>query len=113
MAQGADVIVRFKDFSNNSEVREILETRCHHLAQEFPETSHYELTLSLDSGHVSANAHVTGKRTQAASHATANDLRQAGELALAKLERELRRDHDKRIFAPRRDARAKKRAAAG
>ena len=110
MAQDADVIVRFKDFANNHEVREILETRCHHLAQEFPETSHYELTLSLDSDDVTAHVHVSGKRTQTASHATASDMRQAGELALDKLERELRRHHDKRIFTPRRDARARKRA---
>lgn len=113
MVQDADVIVRFKDFANNNEVREILETRCRHLAQEFPETSHFELTLSLDNTEVSAHAHVTGKRTQAASHAMSNDMRQAGEIALDKLERELRRDHDKRIFAPRRDARARKRAVEG
>ena len=110
MAQDAGVIVRFKDFANNLEVREILEARCHHLAEEFPETSHYELTLSLDSDDVSAHAHVSGKHTQFASHASASDMRQAGELAIDKLERELRREHDKRIFAPRREAqRARKR----
>ena len=114
MAQDAGVIVRFKDFASNQEVREILEARCHHLAQEFPETSQYELTLSLDSGDVCAHAHVSGRRTKAASHATASDMRQAAELALDKLERELRREHDKRIFAPRREAqRAKRNASSG
>ncbi len=112
MARDADVIVRFKDFANNLEVREILEARCHHLAQEFPETSHYELTLSLDSDEISAHAHVSGRHTQIASHARASDMRQAAELALDKLERELRRQHDKKIFAPRREAqRARKRAS--
>ena len=111
MAQDANVIVRFKDFANNLEVREILEARCHHLAEEFPETSHYELTLSLDNDDVSVHAHVSGKHTQIASHASAGDMRQAAELALDKLERELRREHDKKIFAPRREAqRARKRA---
>jgi ribosome-associated translation inhibitor RaiA len=109
MAQDADVIVRFKDFATNDEIKGILEARCRHLAQEFPETSHYELTLSLDADDVSAHAHVTGRRTQVAAHAKSDDLRQAGERALDKLERELRREHDKRIFAPRREAqRAKK-----
>ena len=111
MAQDADVIVRFKDFANNQEVKEILEARCHHLAQEFPETSHYELSLSLDSEEVSAHAHVSGKRTRIASHAKASDMRQAAELALDKLERELRREHDKRIFSPRREAQRDKQRA--
>lgn len=109
MAQDADVIVRFKDFANNPEIRETLEARCQHLAQEFPETTHYELTLSLDSEDVVAHALVSGKRTRVAAHAQASDLRQAGELALDKLERELRREHDKRIFTPRREAQRDKR----
>jgi ribosome-associated translation inhibitor RaiA len=104
MAQDVEVIVRFKDFATNQEIKELLEGRCRHLAQEFPETSHYELTLSLDSDDVTAHAHVSGRRTQAAAHATSNDMRQAGEKALDKLERELRREHDKRIFTPRREA---------
>jgi ribosomal subunit interface protein len=113
MAQDADVIVRFKDFANNEELREILEARCQHLAQEFPETSHYELSLSLDSDDISAHALVSGRRTRVASHATANDMRQAADLALDKLERELRREHDKRIFSPRRDAQRAKQKTEG
>jgi ribosome-associated translation inhibitor RaiA len=104
-----DVIIHFKDFATNTEIKESLEARCQHLAQEFPETAHYELTLTLDADEISAHAHVSGKGTRLASHARSSDLKQAGEVALDKLERELRRDHDKRIFTPRRDAQRAKR----
>lgn len=109
MAQDASVVVRFKDFANHPEIREILEARCQHLAQEFPETTKFELTLSLDADDVVAHAHATGKRTQVAAHSRTSDLRKSGEVALDKLERELRREHDKRIFAPRREAQRNRR----
>ena len=98
------VIVNFKDVATDEGLREHLEQRCRNLAQEFPETTHYELTLSPDSKHIAAHAHVSGKNTQVASHATSEDPRQAADRALDKLERELRRVHDKRIFGQRREA---------
>jgi ribosome-associated translation inhibitor RaiA len=104
MAQDAKVIIHFKDVKQNDILQETLENRCHHLADEFPETTRYEITIGLDKNEVGAHAHVTGKNTSVSAHATAPDPRQAGEVALDKLERELRKEHDKRIFAPRREA---------
>jgi ribosome-associated translation inhibitor RaiA len=104
MNQDAIVVIRFKDVENDDEIRDTLEKRCHHLAQEFPETRRYELTLTPMTLEVSAQGHVTGKDIDAAAHATSNDLRQAGERVIDKLERELRRLHDKKIFSRRREA---------
>lgn len=104
MAQDPTVAIRFKDLDNDEDLRELLEKRCRHLTSEFPEINNIELTLSPDATEISAHAHVTGKSTDAASHASAEDVRQAGERALHKLERELRKDHDKRIFGQRREA---------
>lgn len=104
MADGASVIIRFKEVENSDEVREALERRCAQLGDEFSEIRRIEVTLGLDAGSVLANAHATGKDTDAAAHADAEDARQAGERALDKLERELRRGHDKRIFSHRREA---------
>jgi len=104
MAADLMVVIRFKDMANSAETREHLEQRCHHLAEEFPETQHYELTLSPDSGEISAHANARGRGVDCVAHASAAELRQAGDRALEKLERELRKVHDKRIFAPRREA---------
>lgn len=96
------VAIRFKDVDHDAAVDEALENRCHALAGEFPETTHFEIALGVDAGQVSAHAHVSGKNTQFAAHASAPDARRAAESALDKLERELRRHHDKTIFSARR-----------
>ena len=102
------VAIRFKDVDHDAEVDEVLKNRCHALAAEFPETTHFEIALGLDAGHVSAHAHVSGKNTQFAAHASAPDARKAADSALEKLERELRRHHDKTIFSARRAVQKKR-----
>lgn len=98
------VVIHFNHMSTDDEVRTHLQERCGHLASEFPETAHYELSLSPDDREIRADAHVSGRGTHVAAHATHGDLRQAGDLVLNKLERELRRHHDKKIFSRRREA---------
>ncbi|MGH0034878.1 MAG: HPF/RaiA family ribosome-associated protein [Myxococcota bacterium] len=105
MAEDANIVIRFKDVEHDESAREQLEKRCSGLSQEFPETNRFELNLSTGPNEIHAQAHVTGKDIDAAAHAFAPDPRLAGERALEKLERELRRIHDKRIFAHRREAR--------
>lgn len=98
------VVISFKDISVNDSVRATLETGCQRLAAEFPETTRFELTLSPDgAGHV-AHAHVTGRSTEVATHARGVALGEAADKLLDKLARQLRRVHDKHVFAPRRDA---------
>lgn len=104
MTQALSVVIRFKDVENDEEVRDLLDERCRRLSNEFPETARYELTIDQSSTELAAHAHVTGKGLDAAAHASGSDARQAGERALDKLERELRRVHDKRIFTHRREA---------
>ena len=105
MTQPTNVVIHFKSIDIDEAVREHLEARCEHLIAEFPEATHYELTLEDGANSVDAHCHVTGKNTRAAAHiAGADTPRQAGDQVLDKLERELRKNHDKRIFAPRRKA---------
>ncbi len=108
LAEEADVIIHFKDVEREDALHELLEKRCEHLASEFPETSRYEISISPDNNEISVHAKVSGKSTSIASHAAAPQIRQAAETALDRLERELRKDHDKRIFAPRRAAKRSK-----
>ena len=104
----ARVIVHYKDVSHSEELTEALERRCQHLADEFGETDCFEISISPDRNDIRAHAKVTGKNTTIAAHANAPAERQAAEMALDRLERELRSRHDKRIFAPRREARKTK-----
>ena len=85
-------------------VREALESGCQRLAGEFPETTRFELTLAPDGGGHTAHAHVTGRSTEVATHARGVEVGEAADRLLDKLERQLRRVHDKHVFAPRRDA---------
>ena len=101
------IVIHFNDVPIDKDLREHLEGRCEHLAAEFPEATSFEIHLSgeLEGARCHGHGHVTGKRTRAAAHAeSANNLRHAGDQVIEKFERELRREHDKRIFGPRREA---------
>ena len=104
MAQGPTVLMNFKELSPDEEVRETVEARCQELAKEFPEITRFEFTLTEDGRGFTAHGHVTGKNTDVGTHATASKLAPATEQLLDKVERQLRRAHDKRIFSARRDA---------
>jgi ribosome-associated translation inhibitor RaiA len=99
------VVVSFKDTEPSERVREDVEARCAHLAREFPETTRFEVTLAPDGGGFSAHGHVTGRHTEVAGHAEGQQLGEAADRMLAKLERALRKVHDKKIFNDRRQAR--------
>lgn len=98
------LVVHFKDVEHDTELEESLINRCEHLSQEFHETDRYEISLFPERNEISAHVKVTGKNTTVASHASAPEARQAADNALDRAERELRKDHDKRIFRPRREA---------
>ena len=104
MSQNPTVLIHFKDLPRDEELRESLETRCQHLAQEFHETTRFELTFSEDGDGFLAHGHVTGKNTDVATHASASQIGPAGDQLLDRVEKQLRRAHDKRIFSQRRDA---------
>jgi ribosomal subunit interface protein len=110
----ATVVISFKDIDSNERVRREVQTRCDALAEEFPETTRFEVILSADGSDHTATGHVTGNHTEAAGQAKAPELFQAADKALHALERQLRRSHDKRIFSQRREAqRASERRKSG
>jgi ribosomal subunit interface protein len=98
------VVISFKDIPVNDPVRELLELGTERLAAEFPETTRFEFTLAPDGTGHTAHARVTGSGNEVDSHAQAVEVGQAADKLLDKLERQLRRVHEKRIFSPRRDA---------
>jgi len=104
MTQVPAVEVRFKDVEPDDTLRERVERRCKQLSEDFPETTHIEVTFSPEGDEFSAHGHVLGKRTEAATSATASELLPAADRLFDRLEKQLRRSHDKKIFVQRRDA---------
>ena len=106
MTQRTIVRVHFKDLSIDDEdvLKESIERGCDRLVEEFPEITRCEISLEPDGQGFTAHAHVTAKGSDMATEATASEPRPATDLVLDRVERQLRRAHDKRIFSQRRDA---------
>jgi|SRR5262245_4254935 len=100
----AVIAVHFKDMTVDEEVRGDVEGRCQALAEEFPELTHVEVTLTPDGTGHAATGRVTGRATDVATHAAAPEAGHAADRLLDTLRQKLRRTHDKRVFARRRDA---------
>ena len=104
MPRGPNIVISFKDIASDEEIRQSLETGCRQLAEEFPETTRFELTLAPDGAGHTAHGHVTGRNTEVAAHTEAIELGAAAVRLLNTLERLLRKVHDKHIFKNRRRA---------
>ncbi|MBW2234504.1 MAG: HPF/RaiA family ribosome-associated protein [Deltaproteobacteria bacterium] len=100
----SSVVISFKDIDPQEKVRETVEERCEVLAEEFPETTRFEVILSSDGASWTAHGHVTGNHTEVAGHGDASELAVAADKLLEQLARQLRKIHDKKIFAQRREA---------
>ena len=100
----ATLMISYKDLDPGERLRERLEERCRALAVEFPETTHFEIALAADGAGFTAHGHVTGDHTEVAAQATAAEPAPAADKLMDALERQLRRLHDKKIFARRRSA---------
>jgi ribosome-associated translation inhibitor RaiA len=102
----ANFVIRFEEApEDEEELRRLLGRRCARLREDFPETTHVELAFALDGGGHLASGRVTGRATEVAAHASASAPRDAADRLFERLERQLRRVHDKRIFTRRREAR--------
>ena len=104
MSQTPVVVIAFKELEHDERVREAVQKRCEALAAEFHEVTRFEITLSADGVGLAAHGHVHGKGEDVGAQAQASELLPAAEELLDKLERQLRKHHDKRIFAQRREA---------
>ena len=113
MADRPTVVTNFKDVSASATVRELIERRCEHIAEEFHEVRRMEVTLTEDGQGFTAHGHFPTKGHDVEAHANASDLGPAADKLLDKIERQLRTLHDKKIFSQRREAQrnpAKKRS---
>ena len=115
MAERPTVVTTFKDIPVNESVRDLIEKRCEHIAEEFHEIHRMEVSLSEDGQGYTAHGHFPCNGHDVGAQAGASDLGPTADKLLDKIERQLRTHHDKRIFSQRRDAQKdppKKRAPA-
>ncbi len=105
MAAAPTITITVRDLELDADAREAIEARCRDLAREFPETTHFEITVSQDADQPVAHAHVTGKGTDVAAHASNAEPSRAADQMLNQVQKQLRRVHDKRIFSRRREGR--------
>jgi len=104
MNERPTVVTTFKDIPSDERVREVIEKRCAHFGEEFHELSRVEVTLEENGNGYRVHAHVTGKSRDVGAQAEADELLPAADKLLEKVERQLRKLHDKHIFSQRRDA---------
>ena len=104
MSDSPSVVTHFKDLTIDEEVREVVERHCAQLAREFHEVMSFELTLEQDGAGFTAHGRVTGKNRDLSAQADGPALRGAAERLLDKLQRQLRKLHDKSVYAQRREA---------
>ncbi len=104
MTQSPTILVHAKDLELDESVRASIERRCEQLAEEFHEVARFEITVTEAGASFNVQGHATGKHTDVVTHAEASDPGPAADLVLDRIEKQLRRLHDKRIFSQRRDA---------
>jgi ribosomal subunit interface protein len=104
MSANPSVIVHFRDCDQDDKIRESIDRHCERLAQEFHEVTRIEVSIEPNGAGFAAHGHVTGKGTDVAMQAEASEAGPAADRVFDKVERQLRKVHDKRIFAQRRGA---------
>ncbi|MDH3521752.1 MAG: HPF/RaiA family ribosome-associated protein [Myxococcales bacterium] len=102
MVKSPSVVIHAKDAEVEKRTRTSIEKRCERMAEEFPELDQIEITINGDGVGFAVSGHAIGKNTDIATHASASDPGPAADQVLDKIERQLRKVHDKRIFSQRR-----------
>ena len=104
MTDTPSVVIHFKEVEQDELLRESIQKKSQHLGKEFSEVSNIEISLEPNGIGFIAHGHVTGKGTDIATQVEASKLVPAVDSVFNKIERQLRKLHDKRIFAQRRGA---------
>ena len=104
MTQSPTVLVHAKDLELDEHVRDSVERRCQQLAEEFHEVTRFEISFTEAGSGFDVHGQARGKHTDVATQAEASEPGPAADLVLDRIEKQLRRVHDKRIFTQRREA---------
>jgi ribosomal subunit interface protein len=104
MSQSPTVVIHFKEVEHDEPLKDSIEKQCQLLTDNFHEITRIEVSLEESAAGFTAHGHVTGKGIDVATQSEATKLTPAVDVVFDKIERQLRKIHDKRIFSQRRDA---------
>jgi len=104
MTDNPSVVIHFKEVEQDEPLRESIQKKSQRLGKEFNEVSRIEISLEPNGAGFIAHGHVTGTGTDIATQVEASELAPAVDSVFNKVERQLRKLHDKRIFVQRREA---------
>ena len=102
MTESPTVVVHVRDVTVKDSVRKAIDKHCGRLVEEFREAKKFEITISGDGLGFEIHGRVTGKNTEIDTQAAASEPGPAADQLFDKIERQLRKLHDKRIFSQRR-----------
>jgi ribosome-associated translation inhibitor RaiA len=98
------LLLQLEELPDAERVRSLCEERATQLRAEFPETTRVEVKVQRAGPEHETHIHVTGRELEVASRARGTDPLGSVHDAFEKARRQLRKHHDKRIYARRRDA---------
>ncbi|MFQ5514268.1 MAG: HPF/RaiA family ribosome-associated protein [Myxococcota bacterium] len=96
--------IHFHDLPHSRRVKEEFERLATSLRDEFPEIQKLEVSLNHSHEDKETHVHVTGKDLELAARAACRELHDSLVEAFDRLRRQLRKRHDKVIYARRREA---------
>ena len=96
--------IHFQDLRSSEAIREECQRLSNDLRESFPEASKFEVRLSINGELHETHVHVTGKDLAVASSAADRELRDSVTEAFQRVQKQLRKRHDKQIFTRRRGA---------
>ncbi len=91
------------DVPHSHRIRAECERHSDELQAEFPETSRCEVAISHSGDEHETHVHIRGKDLDVASHGKDREMHESMIDAFDKVRKQLRKHHDKMIFAKRRD----------
>lgn len=96
--------IQFRDVPHSDELRAECEGRAAGMRQEFPEAMRVEVTLQRQRDAYEAHVHTTGKHVNfVGAGRSPESLVVAAREAFDKVHAQLRKHHDKQVFAHRRE----------
>ena len=104
MTEKPNVVIHFKEVEHDEPLKDSIEKQCQLLADNFHEITRIEVSLEESAAGFTAHGHMTGKGIDVATQSEASQLAPAVDLVFDKIERQMRKIHDKRIFSQRREA---------
>jgi ribosome-associated translation inhibitor RaiA len=94
--------IRFQEVPHSKAVERECERLAEELQEEFPEISRFDLSMTHDGDDKKMHLHITGKDVDMASRAQSRETREVVGQVFDRIRKQMRRRHDKQIFAQRR-----------